>query len=125
MQQWYKPGAGVVVQSVKVDLRVGGKYRVQTQHPNGEYFTSAGTYREVKRPERLVFTWAWEKDGSEPDFGELEPHESLVTLEFTEQGKQTVLVLRHERFASVESRDGHVEGWNGCLDIFQMEMKGV
>src|SRR5437879_2218006 len=66
--------------------------------------------------ERLVFTWAWEKDGSEPDFGEVEPSEMLVTLEFRARGKQTELVLTQEKFASVESRDRHEQGWTGCFD---------
>lgn len=40
----------------------------------------------------------------------------LVTLEFKARGKQTELTLRHEKFASEESRDRHHDGWNHCLD---------
>jgi uncharacterized protein YndB with AHSA1/START domain len=83
---------------------------------DGEFFTTVGTYREVKAPERLVFTWQFEKDGSGDEFGEVEPPEMLVTLEFRARGKQTELLLTHEKFASVESRDRHEDGWNRCLD---------
>ena len=39
----------------------------------------------------------------------------LVTLEFKARGKQTELTLTHEKFASIESRDRHNEGWTRCL----------
>jgi uncharacterized protein YndB with AHSA1/START domain len=116
LKKWFGPDDDLVVPLAKVDLRVGGKYRIQMKRPDGEFHTAVGTYRDVKPPERLVFTWAWEKDGSEPDFGEVEPTEMLVTLEFRARGEQTELLLRQEKFASVESRDRHDHGWNGALD---------
>ena len=117
-QQWFGAAAcdGASLQSVKVDARVGGKYRLQVRRPDGEYFTTAGTYREVNAPERLVFTWAFEKDGSGDEYGEVEPPEMLVTIEFHARGMQTELTLTHEKFASVESRDRHNEGWTRCLE---------
>jgi len=55
-----------------------------------------------------------------PDFGELEPDETLVTInEFLSRGNDTLLVFTHERFANVESRDRHLEGWTRILDGFQ------
>jgi uncharacterized protein YndB with AHSA1/START domain len=117
-QQWFGAAAcdGAALRTVKADARVGGKYRLQVQKTDGEFFTTVGTYREVKPPERLVFTWAFEKDGSGEEFGEVEPPEMLVTIEFKARGKQTELILTHEKFASVESRDRHNEGWGRCLD---------
>ena len=116
LKKWFRPDENITLVSVKADPRVGGKYRFQMKHPDGEFYTGVGTYREVKPPERLVFTWQWEKDGSEPDFGEVEPPETLMTLEFIARGNQTELVLTHENFATVESRDRHNHGWNGCLE---------
>jgi hypothetical protein len=40
----------------------------------------------------------------------------LVTVEFKARGKQTELTLTHEKFASVESRDRHNDGWTRCLN---------
>jgi uncharacterized protein YndB with AHSA1/START domain len=116
--QWFGAAAcdGASLQSTKVDARTGGKYRLQVRKDDGEFFTTVGVYREVKPPERLVFTWAFEKDGSGDEFGEVEPPKMLVTLEFKARGKQTELILTHEKFASVESRDRHNEGWTRCLD---------
>ena len=116
LKKWFGPDEDIVVSQTKVDLRAGGKYRIQMKKTDGEFHTATGTYREVKPPERLVFTWAWEKDGSEPDFGEVEPTEMLVTLEFLPRGQQTELVFMQENFASVESRDRHEHGWGGCFD---------
>ena len=116
-KQWFGAAAceGSILQSLKMDARVGGKYRIQVRRADGECFTTVGVYREMKPPERLVFTWQFEKDGSGDAFGEVEPPEMLVTLEFKARGKQTELILTHERFASIESRDRHHEGWNRCL----------
>jgi uncharacterized protein YndB with AHSA1/START domain len=117
-RQWFGAAAcnGASLQSTKVDARVGGKYRLQVRSADGEYFTSTGVYREVKPPERLVFTWSFEKDGSGEEFGEVEAPEMLVTVEFKARGKQTELTLTHEKFASTESRDRHNDGWTRCLD---------
>jgi uncharacterized protein YndB with AHSA1/START domain len=117
-RQWFGAAAcdGSSLQSAKVDARVGGKYRIQVRRTDGEFFTTIGIYREVRPPERLVFTWAFEKDGSGEEFGEVEPPEMLVTLEFKARGKQTELILMHETFASVESRDRHEQGWTRCLN---------
>lgn len=116
-QTWFGAAAcgGSTLQSVKMDVRAGGKYRLKTRRPDGEYFTTVGTYREVKAPERLVFTWQFEKDGSGDEFGEVEPPETLVTVEFKARGQQTELVLTHEQFASPESRDRHQDGWGRCV----------
>jgi uncharacterized protein YndB with AHSA1/START domain len=115
VKAWLELGEGTRIESVKMDLRVGGKFRIQTKMRDGEFFTAAGTYLEVKAPERLVYTWDWEKDGGGAEFGELEGNESQVTVEFRVSGQRTQLVLTHERFASAVSRDSHQEGWQSWL----------
>jgi uncharacterized protein YndB with AHSA1/START domain len=116
--QWFGAAIceGSCLQSAKMDARVGGKYRLQVRKASGEYFTSVGVYREVKSPERLVFTWQFEKDGSSDNYEEVELPEMLVTVEFKARGQQTELTLTHEKFASIESRNGHNEGWCRGLD---------
>jgi uncharacterized protein YndB with AHSA1/START domain len=116
IQNWMRPEPGMVVPSAKMDLRVGGKFRIQMKNPEGEFFTAVGEFREVKAPERLVYTWDWEKDGSGAEFGEVEGKTSLITVEFVGRGEQTELVFTHTRFASVESRDSHARGWGRIVD---------
>jgi uncharacterized protein YndB with AHSA1/START domain len=115
IKQWMYGDDGMTVESVKVDLRIGGKFRIQMKAKDGEFFTAVGTYLQVKAHERLVYTWDWEKDGGGTEFGELEGNESQVTVEFHAPGKRTELVLTHERFASVESRNRHKAGWQTLL----------
>ncbi len=122
-KQWFTLNDGVKMLSVKMDVHVGRKYRIQTKHPDDEYFTSVGTYREVNPLERLLFTWAWEKDGSGPDFGEIEPPETLVALEFRALGKQTEMVFTQTNFASAQSRDNHNRGWSAYFDQLAMFVK--
>ena len=111
IKEWLGSDGEVTVESARVDLRVGGKFRTQIKDAEGEFFTAAGTYLEVKTPERLVYTWDWEQDGGGTEFGELEGKETQLTVEFHASGKQTQLVLTHEKFASVESRDRREGGW--------------
>jgi uncharacterized protein YndB with AHSA1/START domain len=116
VSQWLSLDEDVIIESVTMDLRVGGRFRIQTKDQAGEYFTAAGSYIEVKAPERLVYTWDWEKDGSGAEFGELEGRETQLTVEFRESRDRTELVLTHEKFATVESRDRHIRGWGRWLD---------
>ena len=118
IQQWMRPEPGMVVPLANMDLRVGGKFRIQMKNPDGEFFTAVGEFQEVKAPERLVYTWDWEKDGSGTEFGEVEGKPSLMTVEFLKRGDQTELVLTHSRFASVQSRDNHAEGWGRGVERF-------
>jgi uncharacterized protein YndB with AHSA1/START domain len=115
IKEWLGLGEGMTIESVKLDLRVGGKFRTQIKMADGEFFTATGIYLEVKTPDRLVCTWDWEKDGSGTESGELEGNESQVTVEFRASGKRTQLVLTHEKFTSVESRDRHEEGWQSWI----------
>jgi uncharacterized protein YndB with AHSA1/START domain len=118
IQQWMRPEPGMEVPLVIMDLRLGGKYRIQLKTAEGEYFTAVGVFKEVKAPERLVYTWDWEKDGSGEEFGEAEGKPSLITVEFLKRGEHTEMVLTHSRFATVESRDSHARGWDKIVESF-------
>jgi uncharacterized protein YndB with AHSA1/START domain len=118
IKQWMRPEPGMEVTLASMDLWVGGKFRIQTKMLDGEFFTAVGEFREVKAPERLVYTWDWEKDGSGAEFGEVEGKPSLVTVEFLNRGERTELVLMHSRFATVESRDSHARGWDKLVESF-------
>jgi uncharacterized protein YndB with AHSA1/START domain len=118
IQQWMRPEPGMVVPHAIMDLRIGGRFRIQMKTPDGEYFTAVGEFKEVKAPERLVYTWDWEKDGSGEEFGEVEGKPSLVTVEFLKRGERTEMVLMHSRFATVESRDSHAGGWSKIAQSF-------
>ncbi len=108
LKQWWGP-LGYECPEATVDLRPGGKYRLAMRKlPDGEVFYVSGAYREVRPPQRLVYTWRWE---SQPEMAE-----TLVTVEFLDRAGATEVVLLHELFPSEPIRDDHDKGWNGCLD---------
>lgn len=115
---WMTPESGMQVRSASMDVRVGGKFRIQMKKPDGEYFTAVGVFREVSAPNRLVYTWDWEKDGSGDEFGETEGKDTLITVEFHDRAGRTELIFTHTRFATVESRDNHARGWDSIVTSF-------
>jgi len=110
LARWWGP-RGFTLISYKAEVRVGGTYRFGVRSPENTDHWAHGTYREVTRPERLVFTHAWEHPDGKPK------HETLVTLTFAEQGDKTKLTLKQTQFESVTSRDLHRGGWSSTLDL--------
>ena len=118
LKEWFgRPGVKTTV--ADLDLRPGGKFRLTLQKPNGDLVSAFGTFREIRPSERLVYSWNWDYN----DIGD-----TVVTLEFFDAGGETELVLTHERFPTIEQRDGHNSGWIGCFDQlekFLHSQKGV
>ena len=108
LKKWWGP-PGFATPSAEIDLRAGGKYRLGMQKlPDGPVFYLAGIYREVRAPERLVYTWRWE---AEPEDGE-----TVVTVEFHDRGGSTEVVLTHELFPNEKARGEHERGWSSSFD---------
>ena len=107
MSQWSAP-EGMSI-AAEVDLEVGGSYRVRMTSPEGQEYNAVGTYREIDRPKRLVYTWAWEE--KENDVGE-----TVVTVEFNAMGDSTEVVVTHELFPDAKARDDHEQGWTSCIN---------
>lgn len=108
---WWGP-RGHALLSCRADLRIGGTWRVASRSPEGEEHVCGGVYREVAPPRRLVFTMAWEgsQDGAPG-------HETLVSVDFAEEGAGTRLTFRQATFSSREARDGHDEGWSSSFEL--------
>lgn len=107
LKRWSCPEGDYSVADVKVDLAVGGKYRIQMKTPDGNSVAAHGVYKEIERPRKLVYTWDWEHESI---------GETRVTVEFNDLGGSTEVVLTHERFPNAEAKTGHEEGWTGCLN---------
>jgi len=107
LARWFAPSAEYSTQVPELDLKVGGKYKVEMHHKGGNVHTVSGTYREIRPPEKIVLTWGWE--------GAPGGSESLVTIEFLDLGPATEILLTHEQLPSAEERQKHEQGWNGCL----------
>jgi uncharacterized protein YndB with AHSA1/START domain len=111
ISQWIGPRS-VKAETQLLEPRIGGRYRIFMRGSDGEGPTVGGTYREIKRPDRLVFTWSWESGHPHGQQG----HETLVTLTFRTVGAGTEMTMHHEIFATKASRDSHNQGWNGSFE---------
>lgn len=93
--RWWAPVSfGISFVSCEADVRAGGKYRFVFSHPQApEPMAFYGRYLEVVPPSRLV--WTNEEAG---EAGQ------VTTATFTEEGKQTHLVM-HDLYPSKEALD--------------------
>ncbi len=108
LQRWWGVEASFSAPIAEVDLKVGGSYRLAMKPPDkDEMYIVGGVFREVIPAEKLVYTWKWE--------GIEDAAESLVTVEFVDQGTGTELILTHENFSDTNMRNEHNHGWEGCL----------
>ena len=128
LMAWHAP-EGMVTPIAEADLRIGGAYRITMEQtaespmgPAGARHTVRGVYREIDRPRKLVFTWAWDKEEGAPEFmGD----ETLVTIEFrATEGGNTELVLTHELLKTEESRASHEQGWTSVLNKLEQYIGG-
>ena len=90
--QWWVPKSlGMSLLSCEMDVRVGGRYRLEFSYGDSQaaFF---GTYQEVTPHSRLVWT------NEESDEG------SVTTVTFVDQGGQTLLAMR-ELYPSKEALD--------------------
>jgi uncharacterized protein YndB with AHSA1/START domain len=80
----------------EVDLRVGGAWRFVSRGPGGAEIGHGGVYREIARPDRLVYTESYD--------GQWFPGEALVTAVLAERDGATTLTTTLT-FASRQVRD--------------------
>jgi glutathione S-transferase len=108
MRQWMCP-RGMTIPALEVDARVGGGFRITMRARNGEQFTAVAAYREIARPERLVYTWQWVGEGM-PNI------ETLITVTFAERDGATEVRMTHSGFPDQALADSHQEGWGSCFN---------
>ena len=98
--QWFPGWAEMTVTE-------GGEYHFGWDGWEQEW---VGTYVEVERPERLVFTWkppaAVFPDGA---------YETTVTLSFEDLDGATRMILEHGGFQGGPEMESHKEAWSGYL----------
>ncbi|HJU89781.1 MAG TPA: SRPBCC domain-containing protein [Gemmatimonadaceae bacterium] len=105
MRKWMCP-ANVRESRVTIDPRVGGHYRIDMVGAT-EVYEHEGEYLVIDPPRRLSFTWISPSTNRE---------RSVVTIEFTDRGGATDLVLTHERLPSDDMARRHNEGWASILE---------
>jgi uncharacterized protein YndB with AHSA1/START domain len=92
-----------------LDPKVDGLYYWLFINDAGEHKPHYGRFTIVERPSRVQYTW-------------VSPHtrglESLVTVTFQKQGRDTLLTLRHENLPDDEYGRGHEKGWGHLVTRF-------
>ena len=90
-RRWWLPKSmGMSLRSCEMDVRIGGKYRLEFEPDAMAFF---GTYLEVTPHSRLVWT---NEEGGEGG--------PVTTVTFEEKGGKTLLVM-HELYSSKEALD--------------------
>ena len=106
MARWMSSYPGAVACKASCDLRPGGAFSLVMSSAESSREVS-GTYVQIDRPRKLVFTWV----------GPLTNNvNTLVTVELTPSGDETDLVLTHERLPTLAIVEGHTGGWGNILD---------
>lgn len=113
LKRWWGPH-GFTVPHCEIDLRVGGGFRIDMRGPDGTIYPTTGTYREITRPERLIYAEVFGCLG-QPDLS------SLVTVSFAEAAAGTTRVTVHTLCLSKAHRDALLEigverGWTETFE---------
>jgi uncharacterized protein YndB with AHSA1/START domain len=98
MSRWWGPRKYEVV-DCNIDFRPGGKWRIVHRGPDGEEYAFHGEYREIVRPERIV--WRFEFEGFPGSV-------SVETLTLEEHDGKTTFTGTSV-YDTVEQRDGMLE----------------
>jgi uncharacterized protein YndB with AHSA1/START domain len=106
LSAWFGPGAPNTVTLAELDVRPGGRYRIQFRTDDGEEHEISGVYEEVVPERRLVFSWAWR---STPE------RVSRVTVGLRPVAEGTELEVLHDRFFDEVARAAHERGWTATL----------
>jgi uncharacterized protein YndB with AHSA1/START domain len=104
LRAWWGPRP-VTCSGAEVDLRVGGRYRIDNALPDGKTLSIEGEFQIVEAPHKLVYTWRAGEDQA-----------SRVTVRFEPRGDATEVIVIHEQIPNEAIRESHEGGWNGCLD---------
>jgi uncharacterized protein YndB with AHSA1/START domain len=103
---WLKP-SGTRETRAETDPRVGGSFRIVMVDDDASSMVHTGTYREIDRPRRLVFTW------SSPA---TQFRDSIVTVTFEPSSNRSTVVEIHQvGLPDEEARTSHHAGWSDIL----------
>lgn len=103
--KWWGPN-GFTVTTHEIDVREGGVWRFIMHGPDGANYPNKIVYKEIVRPERLVYAHGGDGEGASDPF--------QVTVTFAEQAGKTHLTMQM-LFATAAQRE-HVVGF-GAIEL--------
>jgi uncharacterized protein YndB with AHSA1/START domain len=105
LTSWMRPD-GIRETRAETDPRVGGAFRIVMVADESDV-VHTGTYREINRPHRLVFTW------SSPA---TQFRDSVVTVTFQASSSESTVVEIHQvGLPDEEAQVSHHKGWSDAL----------
>lgn len=125
LKKWFAP-TGCTVRFASADLRPGGVFLYGFVMPNGAQTWGKWTFREIKRPEKLVLVNSFadaEGNAIRHPMAPTWPLETLSTSTFTEKDGRTTLRLEwapinasdEELQTFFGAEEGMNAGWNGTF----------
>jgi uncharacterized protein YndB with AHSA1/START domain len=132
MKKWWGPKGFTVVAS-KMDLRVGGTYHYGLRAPDGGSMWGLFVYREIVRPERIVFVNSFSNENGDVAHHPMAagwPLQMLTTFTFEDVGGKTRLTTTSvaldatdaERDVFNSHHDSMTQGWTGTLDQLETHL---
>lgn len=102
-RRWWMPKSvtGVALVACDIDMRTGGKYRLEFSIGGTDTITFYGKYLDVVPNERIVWTNDEGKDGGEEG--------AITTVTFAEQDGKTLLTF-HEAYPSAAALEEALQG---------------
>jgi len=110
VKRWFG-GFETEVESVGIDLRVGGAYQIIVLGEQGPSSVS-GEFLVIEPPSRLRYTWRLEQAGQQTPT-------TIVTVAFHEADGATEVELEHGPFLDKGLRQLHSAGWNACFQALE------
>jgi uncharacterized protein YndB with AHSA1/START domain len=132
MKKWWGP-KGFTVTASKMDLRLGGTYHYSMRAPDGASIWGKMVYREIVRPERVVWVNSFSDENGgvtrhpmAPDW----PLEMLSTLTLEDLGGKTRFTITWvplnptdtEQAVFDAGHDSMTQGWTGTLDQLEAHL---
>jgi uncharacterized protein YndB with AHSA1/START domain len=135
VKQWWGP-KGFIVHTCTIDLRPGGVWHYGMKTPNGQEMWGRGVYREIVKPERLVWVNSFSNlEGAitKPPFDEDWPMQLLTTLTLAEEENGTRLTMNWMPLEATEAErqtfDANHEsmtgGWTGTFNQLEKYLANI
>lgn len=112
LKQWFGSDPLGIVENVDIELKHGGKYRIQFTDSDQSIHACKGEYLNIEYLKNLKMTWEWE---SEPD------QISILNVDFIALIDKTKIILTHNNLI-FNTIHNYEYGWNAALDKIKIKI---